>query len=361
MRRIPEIEGQAVRWAAAAFAVVLAGWMAGCSSASNLSEYEKLVARRRAAPAASRPAVQAQPGAKARTPAASAATEKTAPVAGKQAPRAKKTASASARPAAKPAVRTTPPVEAQPVAQEKPVAEVAPASVPSPRPSEAAVSEPEPLPEAVDDLPVAVVAPPEPPAPTPPPPAAEPASAPVPEPVLVPDPAPAPAAAAPRNGAQGVYTLKKGDVVQVVLRGIPEQCMIDDSLDEFGMISLPFLNEVEAEGLTASELEQRIRQLYRDSQIYPNVTVQVQVPTRFYYMQGEVRGPGRVQLVSATRLSQAIAAAGGGTEFWNGKVQLRRNGTIFRKVKDARRLEKYPEDDIFLEAGDIVELMRSWF
>ena len=155
--------------------------------------------------------------------------------------------------------------------------------------------------------------------------------------------------------------MAKGDIVQIALRGIPEGALIDDSLDEDGMISLPFIHEVHAEGLTASELEQRIRQIYRDDQIYPNVTVQVQVPTRYYYMQGEIRGPGKVQLVSATRLSQAIAAAGGGTEFWSGKVQLRRNGEIYRKIKDARRLEKYPEDDLFLEPGDIVELMRSWF
>ena len=159
----------------------------------------------------------------------------------------------------------------------------------------------------------------------------------------------------------GVYRLKKGDIVQIALRGIPESQLIDDSLDEFGMISLPFINELKAEGLTASELEQSIRNRYRDDQIYPNVTVQVQVPTRYYFMQGEIRGPGRVQLVSATRLSQAIAASGGGTEFWNGKVLLRRNGEIYRKIKNAKKLEKYPEDDILLEPGDIVELSRSSF
>ncbi|MBR6023128.1 MAG: polysaccharide biosynthesis/export family protein, partial [Kiritimatiellae bacterium] len=184
-------------------------------------------------------------------------------------------------------------------------------------------------------------------------------------PPAAPEWTPAAAAGDSRGGdaaaASGVYRLAKGDIVQIALRGIPESQLIDDSLDEFGMISLPFINEVKAEGLTASELEQRIRNQYRDDQIYPNVTVQVQVPTRYYFMQGEIRGPGRVQLVTATRLSQAIAASGGGTEFWNGKVLLRRNGEIYRKIKNARKLEKTPEDDVLLEPGDIVELMRSIF
>lgn len=335
MRRNLEIAGKAGRRAAAALAVVLAAWMAGCESTSNLSEYEKLVARRRADSEAPRSAVQAAPAAQQSVAApAKPAEQKPSPAPRKQTPAAQKPAPVQ------PVQKPVPSVKPEP--QEKPVQQPKPAPVPQPEPA------PEAAPAPVE-APVDVVEPPAPPAEPPPPPAVE------------PDPVPARPAPPARSAVQGVYTLKKGDVVQVVLRGIPEQMMIDDSLDEFGMISLPFLNEVYAEGYTASELEQRIRQLYRDSQIYPNVTVQVQVPTRFYYMQGEIRGPGRVQLVSATRLSQAIAAAGGGTEFWNGKVQLRRDGEIYRKIKDARRLEKYPEDDILLEPGDIVELMRSWF
>ncbi|MBP5787378.1 MAG: polysaccharide biosynthesis/export family protein, partial [Kiritimatiellae bacterium] len=282
MRRNPEITGKAGRWTAAALAVVLAAGMAGCESASNLSEYEKLVARRRAVPEAPRPEMQAPPAAP-QQPAAVPAK----PMVQKPAPAPQKPVPAAQKPNPDPIKKPAP--QAKPLSQSKPALQPKPESKPAPVPVEA---------------PVAVVEPPAPPVVSvepPPPPAVEPAPVPVPS---------QPAAPA-RSSVQGVYTLKKGDVVQVVLRGIPEQMMIDDSLDEFGMISLPFLNEVYAEGFTASELEQRIRQLYRDSQIYPNVTVQVQVPTRFYYMQGEIRGPGRVQLIAATRLSQAIAAAGG--------------------------------------------------
>lgn len=328
MRRNPEkslLARGAVRAARWTLVAGLALCWAGCESASrsNLSEYEKLVARRRTE---AQTRFQ-QPGAPAAAPVAEPAKPKSAPA-----------------PQGNPAPKGNPPAKTPPSAAKSPAKSPSPAAQPK-----------TPVPPAPAEAPVAVIAPP--------PVQAAPAPAPV---EVVPAPAPAPSApvdgaASARSAVAGVYRLAKGDIVQIALRGIPEGALIDDSLDEDGMISLPFIHEVHAEGLTASELEQRIRQIYRDDQIYPNVTVQVQVPTRYYYMQGEIRGPGKVQLVSATRLSQAIAAAGGGTEFWSGKVQLRRNGEIYRKIKDARRLEKYPEDDLFLEPGDIVELMRSWF
>lgn len=332
MRRNPETTVWGRGWARWALAGALALCWAGCESASrsNLSEYEKLVARRR-------------------TEAQARIQQASAPAVQKPAAPAKPAPQAQAKPQPKP--------QPPPQAPEKPQPKPQPQAPEKPQPKPAPAAEP------VAEAPVEIVAPPAQPEPAPAPAAEAPVEV-VPPPAPAPEPAPepAPAAAAPaRSAAAGVYRLARGDIVQIALRGIPEGQLIDDSLDEDGMISLPFIHEVYAEGLTASELEQRIRQIYRDSQIYPNVTVQVQVPTRYYYMQGEIRGPGKVQLVSATRLSQAIAASGGGTEFWNGKVLLRRNGEIVRRIKDAKRLEKYPDDDVLLEPGDIVELQRSLF
>ena len=181
--------------------------------------------------------------------------------------------------------------------------------------------------------------------------------------VLAPPPPPAesPARAEATPGSNSAYVLAVGDAVHIVLRGIPGGESIEDIIDEGGYVTLPFINEVKAAGYTATQLEKIIRDTYRERRIYKDLSVQVMVPTRFYYMQGEIRGPGRVQLVSAVRLSQAIAANGGGTEFWNGKVVVKRNDGRIVNVKNARRLERTPEEDILLEPGDIVELKRSWF
>ena len=157
------------------------------------------------------------------------------------------------------------------------------------------------------------------------------------------------------------YRLKVGDGIQIYLRGIPGGETIEDVIDEAGMVTLPFINEVLASGLTASELERNIRQIYLDQDIYRNITVNVVVPTRYYFIQGEVRAPGRFQIMSATRVSQAIAASGGYTEYASGKVQVKRQGKIVKEIRNARKLERSPDDDILLEPDDVVEVLRSWF
>jgi protein involved in polysaccharide export with SLBB domain len=85
----------------------------------------------------------------------------------------------------------------------------------------------------------------------------------------------------------------------------------------------------------------------------------VAVPTRYYFIQGEIRAPGRYQIMSATRVSQAIAGGGGYTEFASGQVLIRRGGKVFKTIRNARRLERSPQDDIQLEPDDIIEVKRS--
>ena len=155
------------------------------------------------------------------------------------------------------------------------------------------------------------------------------------------------------------YLLKPGDVVQIYLRGIPSAEVIEGSVDENGMVSLPFINEVMAAGRTASELSRNIRSVYLERGIYQNISVNVVVPTRYYFIQGEIRSPGRFQIVTAMRVSQAIAAAGGYTEFASGQVLVKRGGKIVKTIRNSRRLERTPEDDILLEPDDIIEVNRS--
>ena len=187
--------------------------------------------------------------------------------------------------------------------------------------------------------------------------------------VAKPSPAPAPAPVPVAESSlptttspagDGVaYALKVGDGVQIYLRGIPMSDVIEDIIDENGKISLPLVNEIQAAGMTASDLERNIRKTYLDLDIYRNITVNVVVPTRYYFIQGEIRQPGRFQIMSATRVSQAIAAAGGYTEYANGQVVVKRGGKIFKTIKNAKRLERTPDDDLLLEPDDIIEVRRS--
>ena len=116
--------------------------------------------------------------------------------------------------------------------------------------------------------------------------------------------APAPVTAARKDSAatstmssSTAYRLKAGDPIVVYLRGIPgvpggEQ-QIEDIIDENGAINLPYVGAIQAGGKTSTELEQTIQKTYIDQQIYRYITVNVVVPSRSYYVRGEIRQPGR--------------------------------------------------------------------
>lgn len=295
---------------------LLAGLLAaGCSTAPShnrriYDRYAQLVAERSRAPATT---VSGREEAEAVAPAVRAE------------------ASRPAKPA-----ESRKPAAAKPAPSARPVAKPAPAPKPEPAPAPAPAPEPPPAPAA--PAPVQIVAPP----------AAESAS---------PAPAETPGEELAFDGV--AYSLKPGDVVQITLRGIPNAEAIEAIIDENGMVNLPFINEVLAAGRTSSELARHIRQTYLDEGIYRNISVGVVVPTRYYFVQGEIRSPGRYQIMSATRVSQAIAGAGGYTEFASGRVVVKRGGKIVKNIRNARRLERTPGDDILLEPDDIIEVQRS--
>ena len=326
------------KWLSAAALILLVAVGMACQSSSSphasLSEYEKLVAKRRAL-SATPMSVRAQQEAEARRADDEAAARRAAENQAQQ----KVAEEEQARVQAAEEEKVRQEAEAAQERWRREAEEQARLAEEARLAAENALKEAEALP------PVQVL----------PPPAVEMPSS---MPVVAPASEAAPSA---RPSGMAAYTLGIGDAVQIYLRGIPQQDMVQDIIDETGMVSLPYINEIRAVGLTASELEQTIRNTYLDQKIYRNITVQVIVPTRFYYVQGATRAPGRFTMQSAVHVSEAIAAAGGGTDFWSGRVYIRRNGTIFKDIKNAQKLEKTPEDDILLEPGDIVELReRFW-
>ncbi|MGD9781552.1 MAG: polysaccharide biosynthesis/export family protein [Kiritimatiellia bacterium] len=300
-------------------AVLAAGLLAGCMSPAPRNRkvydrYAELVAQRSRA-AEFKPA-----------PTAAAATAPQTPMAQPAAPVARP--SARAIPAEPRAPATPAPVKVMPP----------PAAAPAARPAAVPPSAPPP------SAPAARVSTPA-----------------VPRPAELPPPAgiPVPDSEAPPSSDGVAYVLKPSDAVQIFLRGIPNAEIIEAVVDENGRVSLPFINEVMASGLTASELARSIRSIYLEQGIYQNISVNVVVPMRSYFVQGEVRAPGRFQLIAAMRVSQAIAGAGGYSEFASGQVVVKRGGKIAKTIRNARRLERTPEDDILLEPDDIIEVKRS--
>jgi protein involved in polysaccharide export with SLBB domain len=157
------------------------------------------------------------------------------------------------------------------------------------------------------------------------------------------------------------YRLQVGDPVVIHLRGIyPRDEMIEDIVDDGGNVTLPHLGDIYALGKSTSQIEADIRKRYIDGKIYNTITVNVVMPQRTYFIQGEVRQPGRYQIVGGMTMMQAIAAAGGYTVFASPrKVILSRGGT--KREINMRKVQRNPEEDIRLESGDVIVVERSMF
>lgn len=159
------------------------------------------------------------------------------------------------------------------------------------------------------------------------------------------------------------YRIQVNDTLIISLRGItPEQPNVEQVVDENGEIKLPYINALKAEGRTPSELESLIRETYIQQKIYKRLTVNIIVPAMTqptFYVKGEVRSPGRLPYVNGMTLLTAIAASGGPTDFATPNMTLLRGG---KKIKfNYYDLEKYPEKDQLIQAGDIIVVDKSWF
>lgn len=172
-------------------------------------------------------------------------------------------------------------------------------------------------------------------------------------------------ASAPRgwatSGQDDAYELKPLDPIYIRFSGIMEQQQLEVVIDENGEINLLHINTpIKAEGLTTSELEKEIERRYVEGGIYKNVSVNVTMTAKLYYVQGEVNQPGQFQLMSGMTLLQAIAGARGYTPFANKKkVTITRYGKIY--TYNVKELEKDPSRDVKVEAGDVIKVWQQWY
>ena len=83
-----------------------------------------------------------------------------------------------------------------------------------------------------------------------------------------------------------------------------------------GLISMPIIGDVQAAGLTADALAQRIADRLKQYISNPAVSVSVKELNSYsVYVLGEVSKPGKFQLKSYITVLQAISMAGGFTDY----------------------------------------------
>jgi len=125
-----------------------------------------------------------------------------------------------------------------------------------------------------------------------------------------------------------------------------------------GMISLPLVNDLQVEGLTPMEVRDQLTKKLAEYIPNPEVSVIVTDIRSFKIsVMGEVNRPARYELKVATTVLDALAMAGGFTQFAarTRVVVLRPNGKGTQRVPfNYNKVIASEQDNFYLEPGDIV-------
>ncbi|MCH7867620.1 MAG: polysaccharide biosynthesis/export family protein [Myxococcales bacterium] len=161
-------------------------------------------------------------------------------------------------------------------------------------------------------------------------------------------------------GERKPYVIGVTDILQLAVWKNPE-LSVAVAVRPDGKISVPLLDDVQAEGLTPQELKEVLTEALSEFIAAPDVTVLVrEMNSQLVYLLGEgVRSNGAIQLRKEMRVLEAIATMGGFT-IWADKNRVRilrktRTGlTEYRFNYGAYLAGKAPDSNIVLQAGDTI-------
>jgi polysaccharide export outer membrane protein len=118
-----------------------------------------------------------------------------------------------------------------------------------------------------------------------------------------------------RAYGESEFQLGPGDIIQVHVFKEPD-LSVDVPVRPDGRISLPLVNELPATGKTALELQNEITKKLSEYVATPVVTVVVkEVNSAQVSVFGEVKNPGMYKLTNRATVLDAVALAGGFTEY----------------------------------------------
>lgn len=150
------------------------------------------------------------------------------------------------------------------------------------------------------------------------------------------------------------YRLGPGDQVRIIVFGQPDLSGVF-RLDGDGLISMPLINNVDAKGLSAEELQKRIvAKLTPNYLKNANASVDI-LSYRPFYIVGEVSKPGSYAYVNGMTAINAVALAGGFTyRADEDDFEIKRTANGKTDVVDAG-----PET--LIQPGDVITVDERWF
>lgn len=160
------------------------------------------------------------------------------------------------------------------------------------------------------------------------------------------------------------YKIGSQDLMDISVYGQPELGRTV-RVNTKGMISLPLIGHVEAVGLTAQGLEQRIAERLSEKFLQdPQVTVFIkEFTTLRFTVEGAVNKPGVYPLVGQMTLLRALAVAGGqGALSDLSEVMLFRIGTNGERATVTYDVDKIRHGEVFdplVQNDDLIVVKRS--
>ncbi|MCC7518141.1 MAG: polysaccharide biosynthesis/export family protein [Verrucomicrobiae bacterium] len=155
------------------------------------------------------------------------------------------------------------------------------------------------------------------------------------------------------TGVDSEAAIRQGDSISIRITGIVPEINQVEEVNEFGTVTLPYIKEIKAEGLTPGVLAKKIERAYIDGGYYTKLSVSVIPGPRDLYVRGEVRNPGRVPWTPGLTVVKVISLAGGFGDYADKtRVEIRRRDTIINiNYKEAEKdplqdVEVYPRDDV---------------
>lgn len=161
----------------------------------------------------------------------------------------------------------------------------------------------------------------------------------------------------PMNQAE--YVIGAADVLMIRVWKNPE-LSADVTVRPDGKISVPLLDDVQAQGLTALELKEVITRELAEYIINPDVTVLVRdIGSKYIYVLGEVLRSGPIGAGREVRVLDAISQSGGFGPYADKKrvkIIRRQDGVEveYRFNYDAYVAGKAPGTNLLLVAGDTI-------
>ncbi len=165
------------------------------------------------------------------------------------------------------------------------------------------------------------------------------------------------------NGEEDIsYTIGPGDLIDIKVFNVPE-LNITVRVSGNGMITLPLIGNIRADGLTRSQLEKLLSsKLEKNYLKNAQVTVFIkEYHSKMVSVIGAVKKPGSYELYGEKTILELISLSGGFTQDASRKIiiirKLKKGNSISLSIDvDELMLKGDPKLNVPLKAGDIINI-----